>query len=1017
MKRKMLIFGVIVLFCIFLANSSTYALTEENDIDEKVIEEGYYIFQSALDKSKVLDLNGISKNCEENIQLWSGNGGANQIFEIVYNKATKSYIIKSAFSGKVLDLAWAGKNNGTNVQVYNYSNVEWQRWKIEKTSDGYYSIKSEYSGLYLDATGNKSDNGTNIEVYSWNNGLNQKFNLEKVEIPKQVSNVDEGFYQIAPSTNQDMVFDILGAYKTDRAQLGVWGNSLQANQKFKVIKNSNGYYNIVNLNSDLYLEADGMDIRQRNKDNETLAQDWVLEKSENGIYIIISRCGGLALTYNGQNGLTMSGKNESNNQKFYFYKSANLKGKQTIPDGYYIIEPNVSQDKAIDISDASIYSEANVILWGKSYRNNQKFKFTYDGDGYYTITSVRSNKVLDVAWAGKENESNVQQYSNSGNKWQKWMVEKNSDGSYCLISAYNGLYIDLPYGKAENGNNIQLYSYNGGNNQKFLLEETTAVESKRTIEDGYYKIQSGLNENLTIDVPDFSRESNIGVGLWSNNNGYNQRYKITCRENGYYTIVAVHSKKAIGVEGEEVKQKNTEFPEEQEWAINKMSDGSYCIVSAHNGLYLNVLGSGEKGNQINISEKNNNKNQKFILKKTTVENGSQTVSNGNYQILTGLDENRVLDIEGAASYSGANLEIWTNNKQNNQKFRVEYKENGHYKIYAINSGKPIGVEDPGEGETVNVRQYDENNSVKQEWILKPAGNDFYYIISACNGLYLNVANESKADGTNVELYTKRENNAQKFKFKKPFVLEVISGTYGSSGLKVKGDWSGQNLRYYKIGTGANIYFATFAVHGFEDGWNNDGQVLTKIAEDFKNKLIEMQDENLSNKWTIYIFPSVNPDGEYHGWSHNGPGRTSLYSAAPNNKGIDINRCWSTGYVSQTKLDRNYNGTEPFQSYEARALRDFLLNKRSSNGQNILVDLHGWLNETIGDEEIGGFYRSKYGMSKHIYTYGQGYLVNWARNNLGNYRRTARSSLVELPEYDQDSSKYINATIEMLRNIN
>ena len=192
-----------------------------------------------------------------------------------------------------------------------------------------------------------------------------------MEIPKQVSNVDEGFYQIAPSTNQDMVFDILGAYKTDRAQLGVWGNGLQANQKFKVIKNSNGYYNIVNLNSDLYLEADGMDIRQRNKDNDTLAQDWVLEKNENGTYRIISRCGGLALTYNGQNVLTMTGKNESNNQKFYFYKSANLKGKQTIPDGYYIIEPKVSQDKAIDISDASFYSEANVILWGKSYRNNQ----------------------------------------------------------------------------------------------------------------------------------------------------------------------------------------------------------------------------------------------------------------------------------------------------------------------------------------------------------------------------------------------------------------------------------------------------------------------------------------------------------------------------------------------------------------------------------------------------------------------------------------------------------------------
>ena len=194
-------------------------------------------------------------------------------------------------------------------------------------------------------------------------------------------------------------------------------------------------------------------------------------------------------------------------------------------------------------------------------------------------------------------------------------------------------------------------------------------------------------------------------------------------------------------------------------------------------------------------------------------------------------------------------------------------------------------------------------------------------------------------------------------------------------------------------------------------------MLTRIAEDFQNKLIEMQDNDLASKWTIYIFPSVNPDGEYHGWTNNGPGRTSIFSAAPNNKGIDINRCWSAGYTSQTKKDRNYNGTEPFQSYESRALRDFLLNKKSQNGQTVLVDLHGWLNETIGDEEIGRFYRSRYGMSKHIYTYGQGYLVNWARTNLGSNGRTARASLVELPEFDQDSSKYINATIDMLRSIN
>ena len=263
------------------------------------------------------------------------------------------------------------------------------------------------------------------------------------------------------------------------------------------------------------------------------------------------------------------------------------------------------------------------------------------------------------------------------------------------------------------------------------------------------------------------------------------------------------------------------------------------------------------------------------------------------------------------------------------------------------------------------------------------------------------------DGTKLQEKTVRVNVRKEITYQE--------GTYGVSGLSKKGDSRGSTLRYYRIGDGPNVFFATFAVHGFEDLWNYDGQELTKIANEFKNDLLSRQDFELSEKWTIYIFPSVNPDGEYHGYTKDGPGRTTLYSAAPGGKGIDINRGWSTEFT-RYKTNRNYNGTAPFQSYEAQALREFLLNKKANNGQTVLVDLHGWLNETIGDNEIGSYYRSKYGISKHIQTYGKGYLVNWARSNLGSNGRTARSALIELPEYNSDGTRYINATIDMLRGL-
>ena len=227
-------------------------------------------------------------------------------------------------------------------------------------------------------------------------------------------------------------------------------------------------------------------------------------------------------------------------------------------------------------------------------------------------------------------------------------------------------------------------------------------------------------------------------------------------------------------------------------------------------------------------------------------------------------------------------------------------------------------------------------------------------------------------------------NSNKIRFDR-FYTE---GTYGASGFKVQGDYRGTDLKYYKIGNGPNVFFATFAIHGWEDDFKFDGQELTKIAENFKNRLIQMEDFNFTDKWTIYIFPSLNPDGEYYGWSHNEEGRTTYYSAAPAqgktpaHKGIDMNRTWSTGWTKYEYNNkngyRNYNGTEPFQAYEARSLRDFLLSHKAYNGQTILVDLHGWLNETIGDNDIGWFYRNQMNLAKHINPYGMGYLVNWAR---------------------------------------
>lgn len=259
-------------------------------------------------------------------------------------------------------------------------------------------------------------------------------------------------------------------------------------------------------------------------------------------------------------------------------------------------------------------------------------------------------------------------------------------------------------------------------------------------------------------------------------------------------------------------------------------------------------------------------------------------------------------------------------------------------------------------------------------------------------------------------------------------FERQEGTYGKTGLNVA-DKGGSELKYLKYGTGKNVFFAIFAIHGYEDKWDKDGYELIEIANNFYNKLLEDKDYDLAKKWTIYIFPGVNQDGLQEGSTNNGPGRTTLYSQAPQNKGIDLNRCWQIGSTYEKfTSDRNYNGDIGFQAYEAQALRDFMLKNKSKDGQTILVDLHGWTQQLIGDENICSYYEQQFpeNNKRSVGRYGSGYMISWGRTYLGSQGRPAKTALIELPRdgvknhqsvIDKDfSNRYIYATMKMLEKI-
>lgn len=688
-----------------------------------------------------------------------------------------------------------------------------------------------------------------------------------------------------------------------------------------------------------------------------------------------------------------------------------VKGTQSIDDGTYTIMSIIDTKKFLDIEGGSTSEGAKLQIWDSAKVPQQKFTLKYVGDGFYKIISKKSGKVLTVQDTENIQSSQVIQAEDKDLDTQKWILQKSSESVYHIISKLQNLYLSFQTENLSNGQELQLDEKNNNNTQKFVFVNLDPKNNIEHIKNGIYQIE--LSSGKVVDVGAAKQDSGANIQIWSNANVPQQKFRITrIGTSDYYKITAIHSTKSLDVKGGKevpgtnVQQYNKNETDSQCWLFKSVGNGYYNIISKVNGLCLDVSGGkiNNNGSNVQMYFSNNTAAQKFKLKQVNI------INNNTYEIETKLSSNKVVDISGGSKKEGAQVQIWTPDNVNQQRFKFTAISSDTYKIIAKHSDMALTAR------LSNNEVYQEKytGATTQQWQILEKGNGYYSFICKANGRSLGVYQDKAQNGQKLKVYASNKSASRQFRLVTGFRKFYEEGTYGKSGLKIKGDSRGTKLKYYKIGKGKKSFFATFSIHGFEDSYDHDGKELTYIAEEFKKYVKDNITENIVNKYTIYIFPCLNPDGQNYGYTNNGPGRTTLYSSASGHKGIDMNRNWSVEFTKQTS-NRNYTGTKAFQAYEAKYLRDFILDHEGKS--NILVDTHGWLEETIGDEELGKYYQKQFGLSKHIYTYGKGYLVNWART-----LKKGRSTLVELPEVTKHSQvvnsnyaqKWINATMKMLK---
>lgn len=115
---------------------------------------------------------------------------------------------------------------------------------------------------------------------------------------------------------------------------------------------------------------------------------------------------------------------------------------------------------------------------------------------------------------------------------------------------------------------------------------------------------------------------------------------------------------------------------------------------------------------------------------------------------------------------------------------VAIAENTAYAIRNTNGGRCMDVYKSSSADGTNVQQYSTvANKAGNTWTVKKAGDDYYYIISQLSDGttgYLTVAGGENKDGTNVEIFSFKGDDSQKFKLKRNsdgsyMILTKVSG--------------------------------------------------------------------------------------------------------------------------------------------------------------------------------------------------------------------------------------------------
>ena len=350
-----------------------------------------------------------------------------------------------------------------------------------------------------------------------------------------------------------------------------------------------------------------------------------------------------------------------------------------------------------------------------------------------------------------------------------------------------------------------------------------------------------------------------------------------------------------------------------------------------------------------------------------------SIVSGDYIINSSLAQNSVLDVSGGSDLDCANVQLYSYNGSNAQKWRVTVDGEGLASIQNIGSGKYLDAAGGSCSNGTNVWQYSGNGSLAQKWRILSNDNGTMRIVSALdNSTVVDITSGSSYDGTNVQLWHSNSSNAQAFgflpldpKLSAEGQVDLADGYYQISSsvnpsycLDIT-DWSSLNGSKLQVWQRTGEQNQLFKITKQEDGFY-------RIENAWSGKSLDVTDGCLIPGTPIQQWDSI-ADSAVQEWriADQTGGMCSFQNVATGlmldlkwgmaQNGQTVNGCTTNGTNAQnwllTKVANPEDAFDEWVQSEKETLSDGTYLIQSKAGEGLVLDVAGGTSASGGNVQL------------------------------------------------------------------